>query len=281
MVVMDGDELFAAQGGGRDFDDLPALLEAAGGSPSGIEKGRSLGAAGSATLLAPVARPRKIVCIGLNYRAHAAEANQPIPPAPVLFPKWDNAIIGPNDDFPMPTVSDRIDYEAELTFVIGRRCKGVAAADAGRVVFGFTAANDVSVRDYQMKTGQWAAGKAFDGACPLGPWIVTTDVLGVSPDLAIRGRLDGEQRQDSRTSDLIFGVPELVEFITSIMTLEPGDIVLTGTPSGVASSFNPPRWVQPGQTYEVEIERIGTIRTRFMPAAEARRAGEAVTAGPA
>jgi acylpyruvate hydrolase len=267
MAVAAGETLFAAQSGGRTFDDLPALLEAAGGTAAGIEQGRSLGRMADARLLAPVARPRKILCIGLNYRAHAAETNQPLPPVPIFFPKWDNAITGPGDEFPMPAVSEQVDYEAELAFVIGRRCKDVAATDAGRVVFGFTAANDVSIRDYQMRTSQWGAGKAFDGACPLGPLLVTADeVGGVAPDLAIRGRLEGRLVQDSRTSDLIFSVPQLVEFLSTIMTLEPGDLVLTGTPSGVGSSTRPPRWLKAGESFEVEIEGIGTLRTRFVPA---------------
>lgn len=268
MAVVAGEALYAAQSGGLTFDDLPALLEAAGGAADGIEQGRPLGAAAAARLLAPTARPRKIVCIGLNYRAHAAEANQPLPPVPIFFPKWDNAIAGPDDEFPMTALSEQVDYEAELAFVIGRRCKDVAAADAARVVFGFTAANDISIRDYQMRTSQWGAGKAFDGACPLGPVLVTADELGgVAPDLAIRGRLDGRLLQDSRTSDLIFSVPQLVEFLSSIMTLEPGDLVLTGTPSGVGQGVRPPRWLQAGETFEVEIEGIGTLRTRFVPAA--------------
>ncbi|MFN8556182.1 MAG: fumarylacetoacetate hydrolase family protein [Dehalococcoidia bacterium] len=266
VALVEGETLYAAQLHAQEFDDLPALLEATGGDTARVERGRALGALAAATLLAPVGRPRKIVCIGLNYRAHAAETGAQPPPAPPLFPKWDNTLRGPYDDVPLPSVSDQIDWESELVFVIGRRCRDVAEADVARVLLGFTAANDVSARDYQMKTGQWAAGKTFDGFCPLGPWIVTVDELGPSPDLAIRGRLNGETMQDSRTSDLIYTVPQLVAFITSIMTLEPGDIVLTGTPSGVAMARRPQRWLQPGDVYEVEIEGIGVLRNRFVKA---------------
>lgn len=265
MALVEGDRLLAAQLEGRTFDDLPALLAAAERSGGWVgAAGPPLGVLRDVTLLPPVGRPRKIIGIGLNYRAHAAEYGQPSPPAPPLFPKWDNTLVGPFDDVPLPSVSDRVDYEAELAFVIGRRCRDVAAADAASVLLGFCAANDVSVRDFQMQTGQWAAGKTFDGSCPLGPWIVTVDELGPAPDLAIRGRLDGELMQESRTSDLIYAVPELVAFLSSIMTMEPGDVVLTGTPSGVGMSRTPPRFIRPGETFEVEIEGIGLLRNRFL-----------------
>jgi acylpyruvate hydrolase len=264
MAVVEGDTLYAATVDGRTFDDLPALLLAADAAPERIDRGAALGRPAEAALLAPVGRPRKIICVGLNYRAHAAESGQPEPPAPPLFPKWDNALAGPFDDVPLPAVAERVDWEAELAFVFGRRCRTVPAAEAARALFGFTAANDVSARDFQMRTSQWTAGKTFDGFCPLGPWIVTADELGPAPDLAIRGRLNGEPMQDSRTSDLIYGVPELVAFITAIMTVEPGDLVLTGTPAGVGSGRRPPRFLRPGDVYEVEIERIGAIRNRFV-----------------
>ena len=265
MAVVEAAMLFAAQVGSQEFDDLPALLDAATGDAARITRGAPLGAAASAKLLPPIARPRKIICVGLNYRGHAAELRQPLPPAPPLFPKWDNALVGPYDDVPLPAISDAIDYESELAFVVARRCRNVAASVVAGALLGFCAANDVSARDFQNRTSQWTAGKTFDGFCPLGPWIVTVDELGPAPDLAIRGRLNGELVQDSRTNDLIFSVPELVAFISSIITLEAGDVVLTGTPSGVGMSRNPPRYLRPGETYEVEIERIGTLRNRFVP----------------
>lgn len=264
VVVLEGETAFAATVAGQTFTDLPELLEAAGGEISRIEQGEQLGAATNETLLAPVARPRKIICIGLNYRKHAAEVGLELPKAPPIFAKWDNAIIGPYDDAPMPAASRFLDYESELTFVVGRRCRNVPAEETASVLFGYTCANDVSARDLQNQTSQWGAGKAFDGSCPLGPWIVTADELGPNPDLAVRGRLNGELMQDSRTADFIYSVPELVAFLTSIMTLEPGDLVLTGTPEGVGVARRPRIALKAGDVYEVEVEQVGSISNRFV-----------------
>lgn len=266
MALIDGKMVYAAAVAGRTFDDLPALLAVTDGDLTRLSRGAALGSVEQARWLAPIARPRKIIGIGLNYHAHAAEFGLPPPSEPPLFPKWDNALAGSTDDVPLPAASNGIDYEAELAFLFSRRCRNVAAVDAAGVLLGFTAANDVSARDFQFKTGQWAAGKVFDGFCPLGPWIVTVDELGPSPDLQIRGRLNGELCQDSRTSDLIFSVPDLVAYISKLMTMEAGDLVLTGTPSGVGNSKKPPRFLQPGDEYAVEIERIGTLRNRFVAA---------------
>ncbi|MHB8577941.1 MAG: fumarylacetoacetate hydrolase family protein [Dehalococcoidia bacterium] len=264
IMVVRGERDAVAAVDGQTFADLPQLLAAAGGERSRIRPDRWITVA-DADLLSPVARPRKIVCIGLNYRQHAEETGAQLPEHPIIFPKWDNAIAGPFEEIPLPTVSQRVDWEAELTFVFGKTCRHVAAADAGSVIFGFTCANDVSVRDYQNHTSQWGAGKCWDKAAPLGPVIVSCDELdGVSPNLAIRGILNGEQKQDSRTNDLIFSVPELVEYITSIMTMEPGDIVLTGTPSGVGIGQRPQQFLKPGDVFEVAIEGIGSIRNRFV-----------------
>jgi acylpyruvate hydrolase len=249
---------------GRTFADLPDLLAAAGGDVSRMVPGESVKVS-DADLLSPVARPRKLICIGLNYRLHAAESNAAIPTHPILFPKWDNAIAGPFEEIPLPAASTSVDWEAEFAFVIGKQCRNVAAADAGSVVFGYTAANDVSMRDFQFHGSQWAPGKAWDKGCPLGPAVVTIDEAGgADPDLAIRGLLNGEVVQDSRTNDLIFGVPALVEYITTIMTLEPGDTVLTGTPAGVGAGRKPPLFLKSGDVYEVQIEKVGSIRNRFV-----------------
>jgi len=160
-------------------------------------------------LLCPVARPRKIVCIGLNYRAHAMESGMELPPKPVFFPKWDNSLTGPFDDVPLPAASKAVDWEAELVFVFGKRCRAGAAKDGAAVVFGYAAANDVSMRDFQFHTSQWGPGKCWDGATPVGPVVVSADELGgIRPNLAIRGLLNGEVVQGSRTADLIFGVGE-------------------------------------------------------------------------
>jgi len=249
---------------GRSFHDLPELLAAADGDPARIASGPGL-ALGERDFLSVVARPRKIVCIGLNYRSHAAETGAELPERPILFPKWDNALTGPHDDVPLPAESDAVDWEAELAFVFGRQCRRVPAADAASVVFGFTAANDLSMRDYQRHTSQWAPGKAWDRGTSVGPVVVdVAEIGGVTPDLAIRGRHNGELVQDSRTDDLVFGVPALVAYITSVMTMEPGDLVLTGTPAGVGVGMSPPRFLAPGDVYEVEIERIGTLRNRYV-----------------
>ena len=239
------------------FEDVPALLAAGGPIEPGphVEAGR---------LLPVVGRPGKIICVGRNYGAHAAERGADVPPNPMLFPKWHTSLAGPNDDIPLPPESSEVDWESELAFVFGRRARRVRAEDAAGVVFGYTAANDVTMRDFQRHTQQFTAGKAWDGSTPLGPALVTADECGgVSPDLAIRGRLNGNTVQDSRTADLIFGIPQLVAYITTSMTMEPGDVVLTGTPAGVGSALDPPRFLSDGDEFEVEIERIGSLRNTF------------------
>ncbi|HLZ73078.1 MAG TPA: fumarylacetoacetate hydrolase family protein [Dehalococcoidia bacterium] len=265
-VVVRGARDHVATVNRQSFADLPELLEAAEGDLRRIAAGESV-SADETQLLSPLQRPHKIICIGLNYRLHAEESKQPLPPKPVLFPKWDNAIAGPFEPVPLPKASSKVDWEAELAFVFGKRCRNVAAADAASVVFGFTCANDVSMRDFQFHTSQWGAGKAWDKAAPLGPAVVTCDeVGGAAPDLAIRGLLNGKLMQDSRTGDFIFHVPALVEYLTTIMTMEPGDLVLTGTPAGVGQGRTPPQYLQDGDEYEVQIEKIGSIRNRFVAA---------------
>ena len=248
---------------GREFDDLPELLEACGGDAAAITPGAAA-EAGDERLLSIAANPRKIVCIGLNYRLHAEEQGARLPRAPMLFPKWSTALTGPYDVIPLPPESEKVDWEAELTFVFARRCRRVPAERAGDVVFGYTVANDVSMRDFQQKTSQFTAGKTWDRSTPVGPAVVTADELGgPQPNLAITGRLNGEVVQSSRTDDLIFAVPQLVEYLTTIMTMEPGDLVLTGTPSGVGFATEPPRFLRDGDVYEVEIEGIGRLENRF------------------
>jgi len=233
VVVDTGEGHALAVVGGSHFADAPELLEAAGGDPSAIGSGAPVHAD---RLLTPVARPGKVICIGVNYRAHAEETGRPLPEHPMLFPKWHTSLAGPDDEIPLPPESDKVDSEAELAVVIGRRCRRVSADDAAGVIFGYTAANDVSMRDFQRHTAQFTAGKAWDRSTPVGPYIVPAAELGgARPDVAITGTLNGERRQDSRTSDLIFGVPELIAYITTAMTLEPGDLILTGTPSGVVT----------------------------------------------
>jgi acylpyruvate hydrolase len=257
-VLVESDGTYAlATAGGREFEDLPELLA----EGSAIEPGAE---AEPERLLPVVGRPRKIVCIGRNYGAHAAERGADVPRHPMLFPKWATSLTGPDDDIPLPPESDEVDWEAELAFVFGRRARRVAPDDAACVVFGYTAANDVTMRDFQRHTQQFTAGKAWDRSTPIGPVLVTADECGgTAPDLAIRGRLNGDTVQNGRTSDLIFDIPALVAYITTAMTMEPGDLVLTGTPAGVGSAFDPPRFLRDSDVYEVEIERIGSLRNTF------------------
>lgn len=213
-------------------------------------------------LLAPVV-PAAILCIGLNYAAHAAEGGKPVPERPVLFMKTPAAAQRPGGPIVLPRrlLSTRVDYEAELAVVIGKPCKNVSREDALDYVLGYTCGNDVSARDWQRGGGggQWCRGKTFDTFAPLGPCLVTADELSSPNDLRITTTVNGETLQDSRTSDMIFGVPALIEFLSASTTLLPGTVILTGTPEGVGFARNPPRWLQPGDEVTVEIEGIGRL----------------------
>lgn len=210
-------------------------------------------------LLAPIPRPGKFIAIGLNYSDHAAEAGLPIPQYPVVFSKYANAIIGPGEPIILPKVSNQVDYEAELGFVIGKRARYVSERDAMSYIAGYLPINDVSARDYQNRTSQWTIGKTFDTFAPLGPALVTADEIPNPQDLAIRLTINGEVLQDSNTCNLIFGIPQLVAALSEVMTLEPGDVVSTGTPPGVGMARKPPRWLKPGDVVNVEIEGLGTL----------------------
>ena len=268
-VVMDLDGRHAvATVDGAEFEDLPALLEAAGGESVPVVPGREVEVSPD-ELLSVVGAPRKIVCIGLNYRMHAAESGVQPPTHPMLFAKWATSLTGPYDDIALPAESSFVDWESELAFIFGRRARRVSRADAASVVFGYTIANDVSMRDFQMNTSQFLAGKAWDRATPLGPAVVTVgDVGGIEPDLSITGSLNGSVVQNSRTSDLLFSVPALVEYLTTIATMEPGDVVLTGTPSGVGFASDPQTSLADNDVFEVEIDGIGKIRNRFLSEAD-------------
>ncbi|MCX9009561.1 MAG: fumarylacetoacetate hydrolase family protein [Candidatus Methanoperedens sp.] len=201
--------------------------------------------------LLPPAQPSKIICVGLNYRDHARELDMPIPDEPVLFLKPPSAVIGPLGRIVYPLTISRIDYEGELAVVIGKRCKNIRASETGSVIMGYTCFNDVTARDIQKKDGQWTRSKCFDTFAPVGPYIADP-ALDVS-DLAIKTRVNGELRQDSNTANLIFDVPYLIEFISTVMTLERGDIISTGTPPGVGE-------LSIGDEVEVEIENIGILK---------------------
>jgi 2-keto-4-pentenoate hydratase/2-oxohepta-3-ene-1,7-dioic acid hydratase in catechol pathway len=223
-------------------------------------------AAGSARYLPPIAAPQKIVCIGLNYRDHAAEVNLPLPTEVTAFAKYANSLVGNGANIEIPRESDKVDYEAELAFVIGKRGRHIPAERAYEHIAGYTIVNDVSVRDYQMRTSQWMLGKVFDTHAPCGPVIVTTDEIPDPQTLSIRTSIDGQVLQDSNTSQLVFTVPRLVAELSSIMTLEPGDIVATGTPAGVGTSRTPKRWMRPGERVKVEIEKIGALENPIVAA---------------
>ena len=200
-------------------------------------------------LLAPVL-PSKLVCVGKNYAAHAAEFGMEVPEEPLLFLKPSTAVIGPGDPIQLLPISTRVDYEGELAVVIGRIARNVRAEDAFKFILGYTCANDVTLRDLQHSNDQWARAKGFDGSCPLGPWVET--VLDPN-DIRIETRLNGEIRQAAQTSDMVFGVAELIEYITEFMTLLPGDVLLTGTPEGVGR-------LSTGDVVEVEVDGIGALQ---------------------
>ena len=213
-------------------------------------------------LLAPV-QPAAILCIGLNYAAHAAEGGKSAPERPVLFMKTPSAVQHPGEPIVLPRRlrSTRVDYEAELAIVIGKPCKNVSRDDALKYVLGYTCGNDVSARDWQRTGGggQWCRGKTFDTFAPLGPVLVTTDELGDAGDLRLTTTIGGEVLQDSRTSDMIFSVAKLVEFLSASVTLAPGTVILSGTPEGVGFARTPPRWLAPGDEVTIEIEGIGKL----------------------
>jgi 2-keto-4-pentenoate hydratase/2-oxohepta-3-ene-1,7-dioic acid hydratase in catechol pathway len=211
------------------------------------------------TLLAPVPRPPKILGIGLNYADHLAESGMDKPADQLWFAKMPTSATGPFAPIDLPRVSEQLDYEAELTFVIGKRCRHVPRERAHEVIFGYCVANDVSVRDWQVRTSQFMLGKSFDTHAPFGPSIVTADEIADPHSLGIRCFVNGEKRQDSNTRELIFNCFEQVEHLSKVMTLEPGDLILSGTPGGVGVGSKPPRWLRTGDRVKVEIDGIGAI----------------------
>ncbi|VBB43990.1 Fumarylacetoacetate hydrolase family protein [uncultured Desulfatiglans sp.] len=207
-----------------------------------------------------VSRPSKIVAIGLNYRDHADESGGRAPERPLLFAKFPNSVAAHGEAVTWDTsLTDKVDYEAELAVVIGRRSRNLGVGDALAAVFGYTCANDVSARDLQFGDRQWVRGKSLDSFCPLGPWIVTADAFTEPLDLEITCRVNGRLMQSSRTSRMIFNVPELVSFLSRNFTLQPGDVILTGTPSGVGAFRDPPFYLRSGDEVSVTIEGIGTL----------------------
>ena len=221
-----------------------------------VKQGISLS---SVRLVAPIPRPGKIMCIGLNYRDHAKESNQPIPEFPTLFAKYSSCVIGPGEPIVIPALTDKIDYEVELAVIIGRQARHVSEADALNYVAGYVPFNDVSARDYQMRTSQWTIGKTFDTFGPMGPAITTADEVPDPQSLAISLSIGGEVLQHSNTRELVFTVQQLISVLSGVMTLEPGDVISTGTPSGVGAARNPKRWIKAGDVVRIEIEKLGVL----------------------
>jgi 2-keto-4-pentenoate hydratase/2-oxohepta-3-ene-1,7-dioic acid hydratase in catechol pathway len=215
------------------------------------------------SLLAPVTDPDKIICLGLNYQSHADEAGLEPPDSPTFFAKFRNALVGTGEAVALPEASEKIDYEAEVAFVIGRECKDVAVSEAMSHVAGYTLLNDLSARDLQMATPQWMPGKVFDGSAPCGPTVVTPEEAGAHDEIEISLTVNGEARQRSTTADLVFAVPQLVARLSQLMTLVPGDIVATGTPAGVGSLHRPRVWLRPGDEIVISSPTLGRLETRI------------------
>jgi 2-keto-4-pentenoate hydratase/2-oxohepta-3-ene-1,7-dioic acid hydratase in catechol pathway len=247
-------EMVALLGAGRDA--LARAAEAAAGAaPLSLDAVR---------LEAPLARPPKFLAVGLNYADHVAEAGLEKPVHPTIFNKQSTCVVGPHDPFHMPRVSSALDYEGELGFVIGRRCRHVAREDAADVIAGYLVVNDVSVRDWQLRVPTWTMGKSFDTHGPIGPWIVTSDELPDPHRLQLRTWVNGELRQDSNTKQLVFDCFTLVEHLSTAFSLEPGDVIATGTPGGVGIAMKPPRLLKVGDVVRIEIEGIGAIENRVI-----------------
>ena len=241
-VVPMGGDIVGWLGGGESTDGDPVPLA-------------------SVVLRAPVPRPGKIVCVGRNYLEHARERGFDAPPEPILFAKWANSVSPPGATVVVPGATTEPDWEAELGVVIGRLCSRVPVERALEHVAGYTCLNDISARDLQNRVSQWTRGKAIDGFLPMGPWLVTADEVGDPQSLAIRCRLNGEIVQDGHTSLMIWSVAELVAFISETITLEPGDVIATGTPPGIGAARTPPLFLHDGDVVEVEIERVGVLET--------------------
>ena len=250
---------------GAGFENLSAV--AAGGSDAldrvlrwaDAPPGGAVHDPAKASLAAPIPRPPKIICIGLNYRDHAEESKMAIPETPTVFSKYSTSVIGPGAPIVLPKASSKPDYEAEFAVVIGRGGRHIPQERWREHVFGYTIVNDVSARDFQMATSQWMIGKTFDTFCPMGPAIVTADEIEDPHNLRVSLSINGETLQDSNTKNLIFGVPNLIAYLSSVFTLEPGDIISTGTPAGVGFARKPPRWLQGGDEVSVTVEKLGTL----------------------
>ncbi len=254
--VLDGGPATMAELIQRGPETIAALRDSIAGAAVGA-RGQSLA---EAELLAPLPRPGKIIAIGRNYREHAAEEGVEPPAAPLIFAKWPTSVVGSGAEVRWdPRLTSQVDYEAELAVVIGRTARRVSVTDALDHVLGYTCLNDVSARDIQFGDGQWVRGKSLDTFCPMGPALVTADEIGDPQDLAIGCLVGGERLQDASTSAMYFGVAEIISYCSASFTLEPGDVIATGTPAGGGAFRNPPRFLGDGDRVIVEIERIGRL----------------------
>lgn len=262
--VVLGDSIISLKSAG--FEDVLSVIRGGKGALQKIQEFVSQPPASAnfplsaVRLRAPIPRPPKILCMGLNYRDHAAEAKLEIPKYPVIFAKYNNTVIGTGDHIVLPKVSRKPDYEAEFGFVIGRGGRHIEAGNWRDHMFGYMNCNDVSARDYQTSVSQWTMGKNFDTFAPMGPWIVSADEIEDPHNLDITLTLNGERMQHSNTRELIFKIPETIAFLSSVMTLEPGDVVFTGTPAGVGFGRKPPRWLVPGDEIVVQVQGLGELR---------------------
>ncbi len=251
---------------GAGFPDILAMLRGGAPARAKIENfiynppADAAASLDSVTLLAPVPKPPKLICVGLNYRDHAIESKMEIPKVPTIFAKFATAVIGPGQPIVLPKNSTQPDYEAEFAFVIGTGGRHIPAEEWQQHVFGYTLLNDVSARDFQMATSQWMMGKTFDTFAPMGPHLVSADEIADPHALDISLRINGDVLQQSNTCQLIFKIPELIAYLSSVMTLEPGDLVSTGTPSGVGFARKPPRFLQPGDDVVITVDQIGELR---------------------
>lgn len=249
------------QGGKESLDFAQKAIEYAVDHPNGTGQ-KLVYASDEVKVEAPVPAPGKMICVGHNYREHILEMKRELPAHPVVFAKFANTVIGPQDDIPFFPISEQLDYEAEFAFVVGKRARNISQEDALDYVAGYTIVNDVTYRDIQRRTLQWLQGKSVEGSAPMGPWLITTEELQDPSGLELVLTVNGEERQRSNTANLVFSVQYLVEFLSNLMTLEPGDVVLTGTPGGVGVAREPQVFLKDGDVVKIEIDNVGILENQ-------------------
>lgn len=268
-VRVDGDHLIEL-----DHPDVGAILQDAGAPERAANADGRVHDAATASYAPLVPQPSKIVCVGLNYKNHITEMGRDLPQHPTLFAKFADTLIGAHDDIALPPETSEFDWEAELAVVIGNDVRRASAEEATVAIAGFTILNDITCRDWQFRTREWLQGKNWDSTTPIGPWLVTPDeVGGARPALAISCRVDGETRQADNTGDLLFDPVDLVQYVSTMIRLRPGDVIATGTPGGVGHARKPPIYLTGGEIVECEIDGLGLLRNRVTPSPSSRSAG--------